>query len=181
MASTLPIVDPCCVTTCTSTTTVQIPGPKGEQGPAGADGAPGAAGLNAYTTLTANFTMPAELANAQATVANTGWMVVGQILYVATLGYMEVVTIDSNLLVTLKNLENTATSSYTSNAAPGTIAGPGSRVGPGGRQGPPGLFAQIYEGRGPANPPDDPTQPALSYATGGGQMLQWIVATQLWA
>lgn len=180
MASTLPIIDPCCVTTCTSTTTIQIPGPQGEQGPAGADGAPGASGLNAYTTLSANYTMPAELGSAQASVLNTGWMVVGQILFIQTLGYLRVVSVDSPLLVTLQNLANTPLSAYLINAAPGTIAASGSRVGPGGEQGPAGLYSQLYIDRGPGLPPDDPNQPALSYPSAGGNTLQWSVAGQIW-
>ena len=181
MASTLPIIDPCCVTPCTATTTIQVPGPAGADGADGADGAPGVAGKNGYTSLAANYTMPAELATGQATVVDTAWMAPDQIVYITGLGYFIVDTIDSSTLVTLRNLEDTANQAYLTNAPPGTIAPSGSRVTAGGRQGPPGLFSQIYIDRHTlALPPDDPTEPALSYPTGGGNLAQWDVATQLW-
>ena len=180
MASTLPYVDPCCTTTCTSTTSVQIPGPIGPEGPEGPPGADGTSGLNAYTTLSANFTMPAEQLTGQASVVNTGWMVIGQILYVQTLGYLRVVTVNSSVLVTLRNLEDTANNAYLINSPVGTIANSGSRVGPGGEQGPAGTYAAILIDYAPGTPPPDPTQPALGYSTGGSQLLQWDVASQTW-
>ena len=38
---------------------------------------------------------------------------------------------------------------------------------------------QVFIGRDPALP-DDPTKPALNYASGGGPMTQWDVASQAW-
>ena len=41
------------------------------------------------------------------------------------------------------------------------------------------VVPQVYEGRDPSAP-DDPTKGALSYPTGGGDITQWVVATQAW-
>lgn len=179
MAFTLPIIDPCCVTDCTATTAVQVPGPPGI-GTEGLKGNPGAAGKNAYTVLTVAFTMPAEQANGQITVANTGWMVVGQVIYIQGLGYFRVVTVDTSTLATVKNLEDLATEAYLINSAVGTIVAVGSRVGPGGEQGPTGAaFSGISEQDGDA-PPTDPTSGSLRYPVGGGILRQWITASQTW-
>lgn len=183
MASTLPIIDPCCTTQCTtdSGSVVQIAGPQGPPGADGAAGAPGVSGKNSYTTLTAAFTMPAELGVAQAQVVNTGWVVQGQIIVIYSIGYMRVISIDSSTLMTLQNLENTATQAYLINAPPGTIAGIGSRVSPGGEQGPSGGGGQIYiDYHLTSTPPTDPSKPALSYPSASGTLFQWVVATQTW-
>ncbi len=183
MASTLPIIDPCCTTQCTTSSSTQIPGPPGEQGPPGTDGAPGASGKNAYTTLTAQFTMPAEQALGQATVVNTAWMVPGQIIYVQTLGYLRISSVDSSTLVTLLNLEDAGTFAYLINAASGTIAAIGVRVGPGGEQGPGtgGGTNQVFiDYHLTSTPPTDPTKAAFSYPAAGGTVFQWIIGTQNW-
>lgn len=179
MAFTLPIIDPCCVTDCTESTGIQIPGPKGEKGDTGT-GAAGAAGKNAYTVLTVAFTMPAEQANGQITVANTGWMVVGQIIYIQGLGYFRVVTVDTSTLATVKNLEDLATEAYLINSAVGTIAAVGSRVGPGGEQGPTGAaFSGISQSDGD-EPPADPTAASIRYPLTVGPWRRWDIATQTW-
>lgn len=110
-----------------------IPGP---QGPAGTNGTNGTNGNNAYTTTTADFTMPAEGANVTVTVGNTDWMVSGQVLYVQGAGYMSVQSVPSSTSVALQNIESTSTRAYQSNVAPGTIIAGGARVAPGGIQGP---------------------------------------------
>ena len=38
---------------------------------------------------------------------------------------------------------------------------------------------QVYEGRAPA-PPDDPTQAALNFPTGGGTLSQWSPSAAAW-
>lgn len=38
---------------------------------------------------------------------------------------------------------------------------------------------QVYENRAPANP-DDPTKAALSFATGGGGLSEWVPSSQSW-
>jgi hypothetical protein len=127
---------PCCPEdACCEPINTQIPGPAGSDGAAGAAGA---AGVSAFTTLTAGFTMPAELGNVVATVGATSWMVLGQVLYVQTAGWMRVAAIGGATSVTLTNLENTATGIYAENAAPATAIPNGSKVSPGGLQGPTG-------------------------------------------
>lgn len=41
------------------------------------------------------------------------------------------------------------------------------------------INVQVYIDRAPA-PPDDQSQPALSYPSGGGSLQQWDVATTSW-
>ena len=138
MPSMLPESNACC-TPCEDVPTVQIPG---AQGPAGADGADGVDGVNAFTVTTANFTMPAEqavVANVQ--VESSEWMTVGQILFIQSAGWMKVDAKPSDVLVDLFNLEDTATSAYTENAAPATVISSGVTVSPGGLQGPDGAAA----------------------------------------
>lgn len=142
MADALPYASTCC-DPCDSPVTVQTPGPAGA---AGAAGAAGTNGTNAYTTTTAAFTMPAEAATVSVTVGSTAWMVVGQTLYVQTAGWMDVVSITNNLIVVLRNIENTALSQYTPNAAPTTSISAGSKVAPGGLQGPSGSLSGAASG-----------------------------------
>jgi hypothetical protein len=39
---------------------------------------------------------------------------------------------------------------------------------------------QIYTGAAAPSAPDDPTEAAIYYPTGGGPALQWDVASQAW-
>jgi hypothetical protein len=111
-----------------------VPGPKGD---AGAGGTNGTNGQNAYTTLSANFTMPAELATANATVVNSGYITLNQVL--CLLGsYLQATAIIDAVTVTLKNLEDAGSAAYAGNAAPGTVFASGSKLSPGGFQGPAG-------------------------------------------
>lgn len=139
MASTLPNAVTCC-TPCPDNDTVQVPGP---EGPAGNAGAAGATGQSAFTTFTVNFTIPAELGSAVATVASTSWIGVNQILYAAktdgsVIGYFKATAIGGATSVTLMNLEDTATGAYPDNSAPGSILTAGSKLCVGGLQGPEG-------------------------------------------
>jgi hypothetical protein len=113
----------------------QIPGPQGPAGADGADGTNGTNGVNAYTTLSANYNMPGEGITIDVEVGTTAWMVIGQILYVETWGYMEVDTILSGTVVRLLNLKNTTAHEYDSNANVGIQASANSKVSPGGLQG----------------------------------------------
>jgi len=56
------------------------------QGGTGATGPAGPTGENANTLTVANFTVPAVGATVTVSVADTGWIVVGQVLYVDTAG-----------------------------------------------------------------------------------------------
>lgn len=127
----------CCQPSCDEATSIQVPGPQGD---AGADGADGAAGEPAFTTLAAQFLMPAEGATVNAVVGSTAWMVVGQTLYVQTAGYMVVSSITNSITAVLLNPENTAGGLYASNAAPTTAIPAASKIAPGGLQGPAGAL-----------------------------------------
>lgn len=136
--NTLPQVQPCCLPSCDETTIVQVPGPAGDDG---ADGAAGAAGVNAYTTTTANFTMPAEAGTVTVSVANSTWIGLNQILYIQSAGYMKATALPTSASVTLQNLESTGSGTYTDNVAPATVISSGVKVCPSGLQGPSGAGA----------------------------------------
>lgn len=127
----------CCAPECDEPVSIQVPGPAGNDGD---DGSDGAAGVSAYTTTTAQFTMPAENGTVSVAVGNTAWMGVSQILLVSTAGHLQVVSITNANTVVLRNIESTATSAYTSNAAPATAIPSGSTVSPSGLQGPSGAL-----------------------------------------
>src|SRR5688572_6669610 len=105
MATTLPTPGSCCESDCDEATLVQVPGTPGAAGAAGVDGDDG---VNAYTTVTSAFVMPAEGGTVSASVGNTSWMVVGQILYINTAGYMQVSAVTNAVTVVLANPENAA-------------------------------------------------------------------------
>lgn len=113
----------------------------GPAGTNGADGADGSDGQSAYTLLTAQFTMPGELLTASAVVQDTSWMTGGMIVYLQGCGYLEVTNITDSTHVTLKNLEDTASSAYTTNVAPTTVIAVGSKIVAAGLQGPGGAAA----------------------------------------
>jgi len=135
MAETLPSVNDCC-TPCSGTATVQVPGPTGTTGSSGSDGTDG---VNAHTTTTADFDMPAEAATVVVNVSDSTWMTTNQVLYLTTAGYMQVSAKPTTTSVTLLNLEDTANSLYTDNAAPTTVIVSGASVSPAGIQGPAGV------------------------------------------
>lgn len=83
--------------------------------------------------------MPAEGASVTiVTSSSTAFMAVGQVVYVQFWGWMQVTAKPSTTQVTLLNLEDTAASEYTENAAPGTVLPAGAYIVPGGLQGPAG-------------------------------------------
>lgn len=141
MSSGIPstnILSDCCQPACQDQTSGQIPGPKGDTG---SNGTNGVDGVNAFTTTTANFTMPASLATAVATVVNSTWATIGQIVFLQNCGWLEVTAKTDSTHITLKNLE-TATN-YTDNVAPGTVVAPANSISPAGEQGPAGSSAGI--------------------------------------
>jgi len=104
---------PCCATTVTTNV-------------------PGDAGQNAYTTLTANLTVPAIGATVVATVGSTAWMAVGQqILFLSDTvdyGHFSVQSISDSTHATL------VFSGYIGDASPGAVIGSGGAVVPSGTQ-----------------------------------------------
>ena len=104
-----------------------IPGPRGTDGAAGAAGTNG---VDAFTTLTAGFTVPAVGGTAVATVGATSWMVVGQPLYLQGAGVFYVTAIGGATSVTLQN-----NAAETGNVAAGTVIAPASKLGPSGFKG----------------------------------------------
>lgn len=127
----------CCAPSCDEPLLTQVPGAAGDDGE---DGEDGAAGVNAFTTTTAAFTMPAEGGTVSVSVGTTAFMVVGQTLFVQTAGYMTVSSITNTNTAVLLNPENTAGSLYTVNAAPATSIPAASKVAPAGIQGPSGAL-----------------------------------------
>lgn len=98
---------------------IQLP-----QGPAGSPG------INAFTTTVANFTQPAVSSNVSVSVLNLNqfsgsWASVGQIVFVESGGYYQVVSVAAITLV-LKNL------GYAGNVSPTTIVSSGAKVSPAG-------------------------------------------------
>lgn len=77
----------------------------------------GTSGSNAFTTTDAGFTMPAIGSTVSVTVIDTTWMVVGQMLYVGTAGFMSVSSITDSTHVVLTN-----TGAYGNAAAAASIA-----------------------------------------------------------
>ena len=120
----------------------------GPQGQPGTNGTNGTDGVSSFTLLTAAFTMPAEGANATATVEDTSWIASGEVLYLQSIGYLEAQTITNATQVVLKNVEATATLEYTGNVAPGVIAALGNKLSVGGLQGPAGASGLPLTTRG---------------------------------
>ena len=120
----------------------------GPQGQPGTNGTNGTDGVSSFTLLTLPFTMPAEGANATATVEDTSWIASGEVLYLQRVGYLEAKTITNATQVVLKNLEDTATLAYTANVAPGTVAALGNKLSVGGLQGPAGASGLPLTTRG---------------------------------
>jgi hypothetical protein len=92
---------------------------------------PGSAGQDAFTTLSANLTIPAIGATVVATVGNTDWMAVGGVYFLSDgtdWGHFEATTINSTTSVTLEFLGQEG------DAAPAAVIGSGGKVVAGGTQ-----------------------------------------------
>ena len=111
------------------TNIVVTPGPTG---PAGADGTNGTNGTNAYTTTTAEFTVPAVSSTVTVSVVDTSWLGNGQTLYIEGSGYYDVRIVTDATTVVLGNL------GYTGNDSEGTVVPYNRIVQAGGLQGPSG-------------------------------------------
>src|SRR6202008_1355631 len=61
-------------------------GPQGNPGPTGATGPTGPAGVNAYTTTSAQFTVPPVGQTVNVTLTDASWVTIGQMLAIQTAG-----------------------------------------------------------------------------------------------
>jgi len=89
---------------------------------------PGSQGGNAYTVTTANFIVPAANNNVTVAVADTAWMIVGQIVVTPGPYNFEVISVNSAVSVTLEWLD------YSADAATGATVASGAGVSPSGQQ-----------------------------------------------
>lgn len=110
---------PCCV----ETQTVNVPGTQGIPGTNGTDG------VNAFTTTTADFTVPAVGATVNIFVVNSSWMVVGQPIFIAGPATFTVSSITNATQIVGKFL------GQTNDVAPGATISSGAGVSPGGIEG----------------------------------------------
>ena len=110
---------PCCV----DTQTVNVPGIEGNPGTDGTNG------TNAYTFTTADFTVPAIGATVIVFVDDSGWMVVGQPIFIFGPSNWTVSSITNSTTVVLTFL------GLAGNVAPGATISSGAGVSPGGTQG----------------------------------------------
>ena len=114
-------------------------GAKGDQGVAGIQGAPGS-GFSAVTTST--FTMPPPATNAALHLTTTAGLATGAILFVETVGYVKIISVDSSTQVTVQD------AGVIGNAPAGTVAPVGANILGVGPQGPTGSTGPI----GPIGP-----------------------------
>lgn len=90
---------------------------------------PGASGTNAYTTTSANFTIPAIAATVVITVGTTAWMAVGQKVFISDgtdAGTFEVQSISDSTHFTGVFM------GYTDDSAPAAVVDSGAKVSPSG-------------------------------------------------
>jgi hypothetical protein len=98
----------------------------------GGTGGTGTPGQNAFSTTSANFTVPAVSSTVSVTMASTAWLgPAGYVVFIAGAGYYSVSSITNPTQAVLTNLGYLAT-----NAAPGTVITSGAMVTPGGIAGP---------------------------------------------
>lgn len=141
---TLPSSQDCCDPACPATA-VAVPGPQGNPGQNGSNGSNGVDGKNCYTTLATSFTQPAVGANANTTVPDNGWVVVGENVFLQFIGTLLVFAKTGTTGLTLTNL------GFPYSAAPGTVAAIGALIAPTGERGPTGS-AGSGGGTGPIGP-----------------------------
>lgn len=94
---------------------------------------PGSAGVNAYTTTSANFTIPAIGATVNISLLDNSWMAVGQKLFISDgtdVGTFEVQSFTGTTQITAEFM------GYTDDASPGAVIGSGAKVSVAGVQSP---------------------------------------------
>jgi hypothetical protein len=118
MSATSPCI-PCCPTP----QSVNVPGAPGGNGTNGTNG------VNAFTLTAADFTVPAIGGSVTVTVANSTWMVIGQILIMTGPANFLITAIPSTTTVTLTFL------GYPGDVAPAVAILTGTKVSPAGLRG----------------------------------------------
>jgi hypothetical protein len=124
----------------TSTSGSGESGASGYSGQSGASGARGASGYSGYSgysgesaasfsTTTASFVMPSSGSDVLVSVDDSSWISVGQVVYIETAGYFEVLDTPSSTTVEVENL------GYSGNASGATVIATTQQVSPGGLQG----------------------------------------------
>lgn len=125
MPAALPNPTDCCNSLCSEEITVLVPGSSGADGEDGT----GTDGLNAFTSLTAGFTMPAISSNVSISVVDNTWVAVLQVVFIENAGYMKVIGKTSTTGLTVQN------TGYSGNVAGSTAVANGGLVSPGGLAG----------------------------------------------
>lgn len=126
-----------CNTACDAVQSVNVPGAAGVNGSAGTNGTNG---VSAFTTLTAGFVMPAELATVTIAVQDSSWAGPNMIVFIPEAGFFQVVTEPDINHITIKNLADTPNSAYLTNAPPTQPIAAFLKVCPAGLQGPSGTL-----------------------------------------
>ena len=129
-----------------------------------AGGTAGSSGVNAYTTTSASFTMPAPSSTVTVQVGNTGWMAAGQNIYIPSAGYFTVSTVTDATHVVLTN------SGTVGNASTGTIISSSSVVAPAGPAG------SATVGGGAVNLTDAETSTGVSVIANAGGILKRLTS-----
>ena len=127
-----------CNSQCTDAVVTQVPGPAGADG---SNGSNGADGINAFTKLSAGFTVPASGSTGLASVQSSAWMTVGQIVVMQGAGIGSSPTTQAGLFVVDSIISTTQVyllnpAEYAAyNAAPSTVIPNASTISPGGQRG----------------------------------------------
>ena len=120
----MPATSPCVPACCSTPQVVDIPGSQG------ANGSNGTNGSNAYTLTTADFNVPGSVGGAVTiAVADSAWMIVGQILIVTGPASFKITAIPTTTSVTLEWLN------YPGDVAGGVAVLTGAKVGVSGQRG----------------------------------------------
>lgn len=119
---------------CTTPDVVRYPGLTGDTGDSGSDGANG---VSSFTITTDQFIVPAIAGTVTVSVANSTWMVPGQVIYIQNAGYYEVSSKPDTVSVIVENL------GYTGNAVATTVIPTSQLIAPSGIKGTDGVAVGV--------------------------------------